>query len=381
MEISVEQQIFDQFKRAAKIAVVLPEHLTADSVATGLALKLFLQKLQKEVVICSSGEMPLNLRFLPQANSFQKQVSQGSSFVISVDTAVKKLDEVSYQKREDKVQIYLKSLAQEFDQNDLNFSLEKSPLDLIVAVGGKSLEDFGRIYEQSADRFFETPKINIDHKPGNEYFGTINLVDITATSTAEILTELFQKYEEQLVDEDIATCLLAGIIEKTASFQHVQTTPKAFIKASELISFGGRQQEIIKNIFKTKSLPLLKLWGRALARMKVDEGAGLVHSVLALSDFEKSESNESEILPVLREFVDNISGYKIIAVIAEAQKNQPHLVVAVHEQVPAAAIMERLGASAKLMNFQLGNYKIIEQSYDNATLENIESRFLGIVKS
>src|SRR6202042_3084276 len=129
--------------------------------------------------------------------------------------------------------------------------------DLIIVLEAGSLENLGKIYEQHTDVFFETPKINIDNKANNEYFGAINLVDVTATSVAEILAELLQKYEDQLIDEDVATCLLAGIISKTHSFQHVLTTPKAFLKASELVALGGRQQEVVKHIYKTKSLPLL----------------------------------------------------------------------------------------------------------------------------
>ena len=167
----------------------------------------------------------------------------------------------------------------------MSFSAEKFPVDLIFVLGAKSLEDLGGLYEQNTDLFFETPKINIDNRAENEYFGQINLVDITVTSAAEILAELLQKYEEQLMDQDIATCLLLGIISSTRSFQHVQTTPKAFLKASELVALGARQQEIIKNIYKTKSLPLLKLWGRALARMKILEDEKIVYSILSSDGF------------------------------------------------------------------------------------------------
>ena len=119
-------------------------------------------------------------------------------------------------------------------------------MDLIIALEAHSLEDLGGLYEHNADLFFETPKINIDNNPENEYFGAVNLVDVTATSVAEILTGLLQEYEAQLLDEDIATCLLTGIISKTQSFQDVQTTPRAFLKASELVSLGGRQQDYKK---------------------------------------------------------------------------------------------------------------------------------------
>lgn len=205
-------------------------------------------------------------------------------------------------------------------------------------------------------------------------------MDITATSTAEILTDLFQKYDPQLIDEDMATCLLAGIIEKTGSFQRIQTTPKAFLKASELIALGGRQQEIIKNIFKTKSLSLLKLWGRALAKMKILEFPATAYSVLNFTDFEKSQSSPSDLFSVLREFTDNLSGYKILGLLWEDTGGAPQFLLALHEQIPATKLLE-VFPGARLFNFSLGNYRLVEFSALGKTLENLEADLLAIIKT
>jgi phosphoesterase RecJ-like protein len=379
MEITPDQQIFEYIKKSNKILVLLPQALTEDGLASGLAFKLFLDKLQKDVVLVSGGELPENLKFLPATSSLQKEISTVKSFVITVDTSAKKLEEVSYQSATGKVSIYLKSKSQEFAPEDLSFSSEKFPVDLIVALDAASMEDFGKIFEQHADLFFETPKINIDNKASNGYFGTVNLVDVTATSVAEILTELLHKYEDQLVDEDIATCLLAGIIAKTHSFQHVHTTPRSFLKASELVSLGARQQEIIKYIYKTKSLSLLKLWGRALARMRINEQTKIIYSVLTTNDFEKAESSELDLLPTLREFVENLNGYRIVALLAEPTKGNLRLVAAVHEQVIPENFAQNL--EGKIIDVTLGNYKIVERVYTEQSLEDIEKSFLTVAET
>jgi nanoRNase/pAp phosphatase (c-di-AMP/oligoRNAs hydrolase) len=381
MELSIDQQIFEQIRKSNKILIALPQNLLADSLACALGLKLFLAKLQKDVSIVCSGQLPENLDFLPGSNSIQSQIVARKSLVVTVDTTVKKLDEISYQTTDEKAQIFLKAKDREFTADDVSFSAEKFPVDLIFVLGAKSLEDLGGLYEQNVDLFFETPKINIDNRADNEYFGQINLVDITVTSAAEILAELLQKYEEQLIDQDIATCLLLGIISSTRSFQHVQTTPRAFLKASELVALGARQQEIVKNIYKTKSLPLLKLWGRALARMKILEEEKIVYSILNSVDFEKAGAEGYLLLPVLGEFIDNISGYKIIALLAEPAQNSEHLILAVHEQVPAEKLAENLGAGAKILSQNIGSYKIIEQHFTAETLENLEARLLEVIKN
>jgi nanoRNase/pAp phosphatase (c-di-AMP/oligoRNAs hydrolase) len=379
MDLPIEQQIFEQIRKSNKILIILPQNVFADSLSSALGLRLFLNKLQKDVLVASAGQPPENLKFLPGADVLKSQISAYKSLVVTVDTAVKKLEEISYQTEADKARIYLKAKEGEFAPQDLSFSTEKFPVDLIFVLGARSLEDLGRIYEDNTDLFFETPKINIDNHSDNEYFGQLNLVDITVSSVAEILAEILQKYEEQLVDQDIATCLLLGIIFSTRSFQHVQTTPRAFLKASELVALGARQQEIIKHIYKTKSLPLLKLWGRALARMKILESEKIVYSVLSPADFERAGAGENELLPVLEEFVDNISGYKIIALLAEPEKDSSRLLLAAHEQLPLEKLAESLGQGAKILDRGLGNYKIIQQRFENESLENLEARLVKIL--
>jgi nanoRNase/pAp phosphatase (c-di-AMP/oligoRNAs hydrolase) len=381
MEISIDQQIFEQIRKSNKILIVLPQNLQADALASALGLRLFLSKLEKDVTVASSGEVADNLKFLPGSAVLQTQINARKSLVVTVDTSVKKLEEISYQTQENKAQVFLKAKDQEFTKEDLSFASEKFPVDLIIVLGAKSMEDLGKLYEQNADLFFETPKINIDNHSSNEYFGQLNLVDIAVSSTAEILAGVLQKYEQQLLDEDIATCLLLGIITGTRSFQHVQTTPKAFLQASELVALGARQQEIIKNIYKTKSLPLLKLWGRTLARMKILEETKIIYSVLNLGDFEKAGAEEEELLPVLAEFIDNIGGYKIIAILAESSLNSLRLVAAVHEQVQIENFIKVLGQQGKVLDFNLGNYRIFEQNFEGESLEDLEQRFLGAVKN
>jgi len=381
MDTPIDQQIFEQIRKSNKILIVLPQNIAADGLSAALGLRLFLNKLQKDVLVVSAGQAPENLKFLPGAETVKNQISTGKSLVIMVDTATKKLEEISYQTTEAKAQIYLKAKGEEFAPGDLSFSTEKFPVDLIFVLGAKSLEDLGKLYEDNTDLFFETPKVNIDNHPDNEYFGQINLVDITVSSVAEVLAEVLQKYEQQLIDQDIATCLLLGIIFSTRSFQHVQTTPKAFLKAGELVALGARQQEIIKNIYKTKPLSLLKLWGRALARMKILESEKIVYSVLSQADFEKAGAGREELLPALAEFLDNISGYKVVALLAEPAQNSQSLILAVHEQIPAQKLAESLGPEAKVLNQTVGGYKIIEQNFQNESLENLEARFLEAIKS
>jgi len=376
MGLSVQEQIFDRLRKANKILIALPQVLTADAVASGLALKLFLHKLQKDVELVSSGRAEQGLRFLPSSDSLKSDFSAGKSLVIKVNTSVKKLDEISYQTSENQALIFLKSQGEVFETSDLGFSTDKFPVDVIVTLDAVSLESLGKLFEDHPDLFYETPKINIDHKAGNELYGAVNLVDVTATSVGEILSGLLEEFEVSLLDEDIATALLTGIITKTQSFQHVQTTPQAFLKASRLVGLGGRQQDIIKNLYKTKTLSLLKLWGRCLARLKTLDSGFLAYCVLTAGDFEKSQSTPDEGVAALKELVDNLSGYKLVAIVMETGANSSRILLAVHLTFSSKDISQYFNEAVVLpQNF--GQYKIFDFILAEEPVIKAEQRLLG----
>lgn len=379
MDIPVHQQIFELFKKAERVLIVLPAITSPDAVASGLALAIFLRKLEKQADLVSSGLVPAQLGFLPEAQSIKTQVDAGKGFVITVDTALKKLEEISYETGDQQAQIFLRSKGQPFTEEDIKFSSEKSPVDLIIILDAASLEHLGKMFEQNATVFYETPKINIDNKAANEYFGSVNLVDVTAASVAEILFGLFEQFDVPLVDEDIATCLLAGIIAKTHSFQGVQTTPQSFMRASQLVALGARQQDIIRHLYKTKPLPLLKLWGRVLARMKGDDNHFLVYSLLNLADLEKSGAGAEDLEGVLEEMVETVSGYKAIA-LACLHPLGLDLIIGLHPQLAQQGFLENLGITSQPEPYTVGQYSVYVFKNLFWSLEEAENRLVAAAK-
>jgi len=321
-EVSIQQQIFERVNHATRILIPLPNSPGGDTLGAALAMYEFLKKLNKEPFLVTQGGIAERYRFLPNASATQSKLEQSRGFVISVRTENTPLDELSYHLDEaaERVNIYLKPKEGNYEASDVSFKSDKFPYDLILVLGLPSLDLLGKLYDENTDLFFETPIVNIDNHSNNEHFGEINLVDITATSTTEILAGLLEDYEAGLINAGIATNLLAGILIETNSFQHIKTTPRAFLKASSLIAFGADQQEIIKHIYKTKSVNLLKLWGRALARLKEVPELNAAYSLIKAEDIAKAGS--ADIREVMEELVVSLSDTKIIALLAETAPGQ-----------------------------------------------------------
>jgi len=196
--------------------------------------------------------------------------------------------------------------------------------------------------------FSNIPLINIDHHASNNHFGRINYVDIMASATTEMLIQLiadFEKEEEKkLMDEDIATLLLAGIITDTGSFQNANTTPRSFAASALLIKFGARQQEIIQHVFKTKNLSTLKLWGRILSKIKVNDQHNIVWSVVSNRDLHETHSTPDETGGIIDELLSNAPGSEIVILIKEKDEGIiSGSVRTTNASIDASAVAEMFG--------------------------------------
>ena len=370
MDEAIQQQIFDSLNKANRILIALPQNPNGDALGAGLALFGFIKKLDKNPEVATSSRELSNFNFLPHIETVKHEIESSQSFVISVDTTKAPLDELSYEAKGSRVDIFLKPKSGNFSPADVGFKNAKFPYDLIFTVNTPALDTLGEIYEKNTDLFFETPVINLDHHPTNEYYGQINLVDLTATSSSEILASLIENFEANLMDANIATSLLTGIIVETNSFQHVKTTPRAFMKASSLIAVGGNHQEIVKHLYKTKSISLLKLWGRSLARLKELPELGLTYSLVSYSDIQKTASSAADIFGVMKELVINLAGSKIILFLAETADSEVVGYLHLHPSIKAQVVASALGA--QMINGAMGVFHLRGRS-----LLDVEKEVLG----
>lgn len=317
-EIRPIQQAYELLTKSEHILVVLPEHPSTDAIASGLGIYLMLQKLEKKSkVVASQFELPPSHQFLPKSKEIHSTLSQLRKFIVSVDIANTPVDELSYDIVHDKLHIYISPKKGFFSERDVTTSAGEYTYDLIIALDAPSLSSLGGVFEENADFFYQTPLINIDHHAGNEQFGQINIVDIVATSVSEIVFELLKEFGHNILDEHIATNLLTGIISKTKSFRSLSATPKSLNIASHLIAQGARREEIINNLYRTKSLSVIQLWGRALARLKTEDNNLFVYSKLNQKDFERSGGSAEDLPGILDEIMVNAEGAEIALVTYE----------------------------------------------------------------
>ncbi len=310
MELNPKQQVVELVKSSKRVLILTHMNPDGDALGSLLALSLALRKMGKEVsAVCPDGA-PRVFKFLPELEQIKNQFDGTKDFVITVDSTQTKVDKLGYKNipEENKLNIVVTPKSGTFSPEDVTFSYGSFKYDLIFVLDAPDLERLGHLYESEAELFYETPIINIDHHPGNDHFGKVNWVELTSTSTAEILVSVIESLgrETNLMDADIATCLLTGIITDTGSFQNNNTTPKSFTVAAQLIAAGARQQDIIKHIYKTRPLSTLKIWGKILSNIHEETNERFIWSSITSQELLSFGANEDETSGVIDELLKTV---------------------------------------------------------------------------
>jgi phosphoesterase RecJ-like protein len=161
--------------------------------------------------------------------------------------------------------------------------------------------------------------VNIDHHHDNSRFGDVNLVVADASSTGEVLRDVFRELGVELTPE-LAEPLYVALVTDTGRFQYSNTTPKALRLAAELVEAGADVHKVFQDVYENVQFAKLKLLARALERAKVLEGGEIVVSHLLRDDFEAvgaTEPYSEGIIDVLR----SVEGSAVSALIREPPRD------------------------------------------------------------
>lgn len=149
-----------------------------------------------------------------------------------------------------------------------------------------------------AETFLHPRTIAIDHHYDNPQQTKLNLIVPTAAATAHILFALFRRGHIPLT-RDMATCLLTGIFTDTGSFMHESTTPEILNIAAALMQTGARLSHIAHETYQKKDLPSLRIWGRALSRLIINERAGVALGIVTNQDLEECQATLDDLSGVV----------------------------------------------------------------------------------
>jgi len=224
-------------------SVVLACHINPDGDALGslLGLGLALEALGKDVGMLSADSVPETLEFLP-----------GSEKVVS--------------------------------------TTERRDFDVAIGLDSGDLLRTGT----SAAVLESAPVLmDIDHHVTAGRFGDIQLLDSTASATAELVFDLVNALGVTITPA-MAECLHCGVLTDTGGFRFTNVTPRTMLIGAALVEAGAVPDRIFENVYERRNFASQKLLGRALETMRRSDDGRVVWTVVTQADFQEFNAEDRD---------------------------------------------------------------------------------------
>jgi len=206
--------------------------------------------------------------------------------------------------------------------------------------------------------------IDVDHHHDNTRFGRINLIVADASSTGEVLRDLFRELNVELTP-DIAEALYIALVTDTGRFQYTNTTPKALRLAAELVEAGADVHRVFQGVYESVQFAKLKLLARALERANVYEGGRIVVSYLLRTDFAEVGAAEPYSEGII-DYLRAVEGAELAALIREPPRNDGPT-----RRVSLRASVDELDVSAIARMFGGGGHRQAAGFSSDASMDEI----------
>jgi phosphoesterase RecJ-like protein len=276
---------------AQRITAFCHENPDADTLGSALALRLAAERLGKQAEVVSADPPPEALAFLPRIEEVRRAPT-----------------------------------------------LEP---DVAVVLDAGDLSRIGGLAQTHADWLARATVVNIDHHVSNPGFGAAPLVDPAAAATCEMVALLLPELGVEL-DTEIATALLAGIVQDTHTFAHPNATPRTLRVAADLLAAGAPLHAINRAIYADKPFASLALWGLILAGIEQRREGRIVYAAMTLDMLRETGAD-----PAASEgFVDLLGATKaaeITVLLKEADASRTRVSVRTREPADAVRITSAFG--------------------------------------
>ena len=280
MNLNENEQAINLINESKNVLIFVNPSINLDSITSGIALSLYLEKLEKKVTIyLENKKIDEKYNFLSSLNSITDKLDLKNKLTVSIVTKNVKAKELSYEPKEDRIEIYLTPEdGKSFTKDDVLINDSGKNFDLIITLGISNIKNIGEIYEKNTEFFFNKPIINIDIQNSNELYGKINYIEQTYCSLSELVFDFMTFYKSELIDENIATNILTGIIYNTKEFRSEELTATTMSAIATLMELGADKNKIMNNLYKTKPVDNIKAWAKMLENSKLDEDKKIFYS-------------------------------------------------------------------------------------------------------
>jgi len=287
-------RILRQAERALVVSHINPD---GDSIGSSLAVAQYLRDLGKEVVLVREDDIPDKYQFLQGADRYPQREEYDPA--PSVDTAV---------------------------------VLECPNPDRMGSVADMLGED--------------TVVVNIDHHLGNTEYGSINWIDLEASSVGEMITRYFVEVGYSM-SPATADQLFTAILTDTGRFRFPSTSKHTMEMAGHLIKSGARPHAIASRVYFDMPISTIRLTGRVLNDIEYYDDDRFCFLALTQDKLKESgaEASESE---GLVDFVLYGRGVRAGALLKEVDANTTKVSLRSVKEIDVSKVANTFGGGGHI---------------------------------
>ncbi len=251
---SPKQLIVERIKNASNILVTVSRNPGVDELSAALGLTLMLDKLDKNPTAVFSGKIPPAIDFLEPGKTFEENVDSLRDFIIALDK--EKADRLRYKVEDDVVRVFITPYKTTITEKDLTFSQGDFNVDLVIALGVDKREDLDAAITAHGRILHDSVVVTINQLPSQASLGEVDWSQPDASSLCEMLMSLSEALQAGLLDQQIATAILTGLVSSTDRFRNSKTTPKVMTMAAQLMAAGANQQLIAEKLEEASTVTI-----------------------------------------------------------------------------------------------------------------------------
>ncbi len=247
-----KNKLLDKIKASNAILITVSNDPTVDQLAACIAFALLVNKLNKSGSALYSGQTPSTIEFLKPEETLEKNTDSLQDFIISLDK--NKADKLRTKVDDQSVKIFITPYKTSLSENDLEFSQGDFNVDLIIALGVYKKEELDSAITNHGGILHDATIATVTINDPSD-LGSINLNESNVSSFCELIASLSKNLGNNLIDQQIATALLTGIVSETDRFSNDKTSPQTMSISSELMNDGANPKLIASELGSSLSTP------------------------------------------------------------------------------------------------------------------------------
>lgn len=249
-DVKAKQQIVEKIKASTSILVTVSNDPSVDALSAALGLTLILDKLDKHPTAIFSGAVPPAISFLEPEKTFDSTTDSLRDFIIALDKS--KADHLRYKVEGDSVKIFITPYKTTITSDDLEFSQGDFNVELVIALGVDNQDHLDAALESHGQILHDATIITATAGDQTSTLGGIDWHDAQSSSLSEMIAGLAEALKtdktKSLIDSQIATAFLTGIVAQTDRFSNTHTTSRVMTIAAQLMTAGADQQLIASKL-------------------------------------------------------------------------------------------------------------------------------------